>query len=76
MVTPEVHVFHGKLLGFEEISSSTCVQYILKLPESNSEESYDPIFTQTRFGKREKKRYISAADGTFKAQLIIYNPAR
>ena len=36
-----MHLHIEKHPGFEEISSSRCAQYILKLSGSNSEESYD-----------------------------------
>ena len=71
VVAAEVYVMDRKLSGFEEISSSRCVQYILKLPESNSEESYDPIFTHMRIRILEKKRGVFASDDYFKIHLIM-----
>ena len=42
LVLAEVHLFHPKDPGNEEISSSRWAQYILKFSRSHSEESYDP----------------------------------
>ena len=74
-MTANVSLAHRKHPGFEEISSSRCAQYILKLSGSNSEESYDPIITQTRFSILEQKNVTFSQEsllyGIFKIELYL-----